>query len=79
MSTATISSKGQITIPVNIRNRLELQAGDRVDFMIDASGRVSFMPITKNVVSLKGIVTAPSKAVSVEDMKLAVKDRAGKL
>ena len=30
MTTATISSKGQITIPVNVRNDLQVDAGDRV-------------------------------------------------
>lgn len=42
MSTATVTSKGQITIPVEIRTKLDLQTGDRVDFVIDESGRVSF-------------------------------------
>lgn len=78
MSTATVTSKGQITIPVEIRTRLDLQAGDRIDFVMDDFGRVSFLPVTKNVVSLKGIIGKPDKSVSVEDMKATVKARGSK-
>ncbi len=79
MSTATVTSKGQITIPVEIRTKLDLQTGDRVDFVIDESGRVSFLPVTKNIVSLKGIIAKPDKSVSIEDMKATVRARGGKL
>lgn len=78
MSTATVTSKGQITIPIEIRAKLDLKAGDRIDFVIDESGRVSFLPVTKNIVALKGIVAKPDKSVSIEDMKATVKSRGGK-
>ena len=32
---STISSKGQITVPLEIRNRLGLRTGDRVEFVVD--------------------------------------------
>jgi AbrB family looped-hinge helix DNA binding protein len=38
---ATLTSKGQITIPVKLRARLNLKAGDKVEFFLDGSGRVS--------------------------------------
>lgn len=78
MSTATVTSKGQITIPVEIRTRLDLQTGDRIDFVMDDAGRVSFLPVTQNVMSLKGIIAKPDKSVSIEDMKATVKVRGGK-
>ena len=34
---STVSSKGQITVPLEIRNRLGLKAGDRVEFVLEAS------------------------------------------
>jgi antitoxin PrlF len=40
---STISSKGQITLPQEIRNRLGLKAGDRVDFLVE-SGRTTIRP-----------------------------------
>jgi antitoxin PrlF len=37
---STISSKGQITVPVEIRNRLGLKQGDRVEFVVDENGTI---------------------------------------
>ena len=34
-ASSTISSKGQITVPLEIRNRLGLRKGDRVEFVVD--------------------------------------------
>ena len=78
MSTATVTSKGQITIPVDIRAGLGLEAGDRINFVFDDElGRVVFLPATKNVTSLKGIVAKPDTPVSIEDMKATVKAKGG--
>ena len=78
MSTATITSKGQITIPKDVRASLGLQCGDKIDFIIEASGDVRFLPIIKDVSTLKGIVARPKKAVSIEDMKATVRTRANR-
>ncbi len=40
MATAIISSEGQTTIPQEIRELLGLQSGDRIDFIVEADGRV---------------------------------------
>ena len=40
---STISSKGQITVPLEIRNRLGLKTGDRVEFVLD-EGRTTIRP-----------------------------------
>jgi AbrB family looped-hinge helix DNA binding protein len=37
---STISSKGQVTVPQEIRNRLGLTTGDRLDFVIDGDRTV---------------------------------------
>ena len=79
MSTATITSKGQITIPVDIRSALKLEAGDRVDFVLDETGKVLFMPVSKSVTTLKGIVKRPDKPVSLEEMNATIKAKGGKL
>lgn len=79
MSTSTVTSKGQITIPKLIREQLKIQAGDKVHFFIDDSGRVIFLPVKTDVRSLKGIVPKPKKPVSVEDMNEAIKAGRGGL
>jgi AbrB family looped-hinge helix DNA binding protein len=77
MSTATITSKGQITIPVKIRTGLGLHAGDKINFVMDGD-TVRFLPATKNITSLKGMITKPDTPVSIEDMKETIKARGGK-
>lgn len=42
-SSSTISSKGQITVPLDIRRRMGLKEGDRVEFVID-NGRTILRP-----------------------------------
>jgi AbrB family looped-hinge helix DNA binding protein len=42
MPSAMVTSKGQITIPKRIRDFLQVKPGDRIDFDIDASGKVDF-------------------------------------
>ena len=73
MSAATITTKGQITIPKDIRTLLDLHSGDKINFIAEESGEVRFLPATRDVSTLKGIVTKPKKAVSVEDMKATIK------
>ena len=73
MSAATVTSKGQITIPKEIRAMLDLHSGDKVNFIVDESGGVRFVPLTGDVKSLKGIVPRPEKPVSVQDMKSTIR------
>ena len=41
---ATLSSKGQVTIPVETRDMLRLNAGDKIDFVVFDKNRVEMMP-----------------------------------
>ncbi|OZI60754.1 AbrB/MazE/SpoVT family DNA-binding domain-containing protein [Bordetella genomosp. 11] len=80
MTSATITSKGQITIPIDVRNDLGVGTGDRIEFVLnETSGRYELVPATTAVTSLKGLVSKPSKPVSVDDMNAAIAARgAGK-
>ena len=75
MSTATMTTKGQVTIPLDVRQRLGLDAGDRVEFVELAGGEFAIKPAIDDVRSLKGLLQKPAKPVSVEDMKTAVRMR----
>lgn len=78
MSISTITSKGQTTIPVEIRRRLKLKAGDRVEFIVEADGRVVLVPATVDVRELKGLLAPAPRRVSLEEMKAAIRKRAGR-
>jgi AbrB family looped-hinge helix DNA binding protein len=56
MPTATVSSKGQITIPIEVRKALALRAGDRVNFFEDEEGRFTFEPKTSSIMDLEGML-----------------------
>jgi len=45
MITATITSKGQITIPKDIREQLDLHAGDKIRFIEEEDGSINLLPI----------------------------------
>ncbi len=69
MAEATITSKGQITVPKEIRKALDVQPGDVLDFVIDERGKVSVHPLRGDVRRLRGILKRPGqKPVSVEEM-----------
>ncbi|RAS15463.1 AbrB/MazE/SpoVT family DNA-binding domain-containing protein [Paraburkholderia bryophila] len=76
MTAATITSKGQVTIPVDVRNQLGLEAGDRIEFSFnEETGRYEVYPATRSLASLKGIVKKPAKPVSIEDMNRAIAEQ----
>jgi antitoxin PrlF len=75
MTTATLTSKGQITIPADVRHDLKVDAGDRVEFIQIAPGRYEFVAATQNVTALKGMFGKPRKLVSIDDMNKAIANR----
>ena len=75
MATATLTSKGQITIPVQVRTALGLETGDRVEFVEMEDGKFSIIAASKTVHDLQGLIQAPAKAVSLEDMNRAIVTR----
>ncbi len=72
MPLATITSKGQVTIPKSIREHLGVGPGDRIVFRETESGEVVVEPATVDVMSLRGMFKA-SRHVSLEEMDEAVR------
>ena len=75
MSTATLTSKGQITIPIAVRNELQLDTGDRVAFVQIAPGRFELIANTSDVTELKGLFGIPKKTISIKAMNQAIAKR----
>lgn len=72
MATATLTSKGQITIPAQVRASLGLSAGDRIEFVELDKGRFAIMAATQSVKDLKGMIRRPAQPVSIESMNSAI-------
>ena len=76
MSTAVVTSKGQITIPKPVRDGLGVESGDRVEFVELQRGVYTVVAATRDIRDLKGVIAKPAKPVSVEDMNKAVRRHA---
>ena len=73
MAVATLTSKGQTTIPKQVREHLKLNAGDKLDFVIESGGRVVIRPAKLDVRDLKGLLKRrDGKVLSVEEMNAAI-------
>jgi AbrB family looped-hinge helix DNA binding protein len=69
IAASTLTSKGQITIPKEIRERLRLQPGNRVEFHIDGHGQVIMRAKNVDVRELKGMIRSRRKTpLSIEEM-----------
>ena len=71
MATAKVTSKGQITIPLDVRKALGLKAGSRVEFVAQTDGSYEMLPATRSIKDLKGVVHT-RRTVSIGEMDEAV-------
>ena len=81
MPTVTLTSKGQITIPIEIRRKLRLKDGDKIDFFETEEGMYAMRPKTGSIMELKGVLqqlgyAVPNPAVTIEEMNSAVLEMA---
>ena len=72
MASATLTSKGQITVPVEVRRTLGLEPGDRLLF-VEEAGAFRIVPANAPVTALKGMVSKPAKPVSLADMDRVIR------
>ena len=76
MALATLTSKGQVTIPKVIRESLRLHAGDKLEFFITEQNEALLRPITKKVDDVFGrLHKTGRKRVSVDKMNEGIKQR----
>ena len=61
MAIATLTSKGQITLPKEVREHLHLGEGDRLEFVIRSDGEVRVQPVTGSYLDLRGMVGRPGR------------------
>jgi antitoxin PrlF len=78
MPSASVTSKGQITLPKEIRDQLGVKTGDRVAFRQGDDGTIVVEAETTDLLTLKGAIRSRVRGVTVEDMKDAVRKQAAK-
>lgn len=68
---ATLTSKGQLTLPADLRKQLNLHAGDKVLFVVTENG-TEMLPFSRPVESLKSILPKLGKRLSLSEMDDAI-------
>jgi antitoxin PrlF len=77
MSESTVTSKGQITIPKSVRERLHLEAGDTVYFDVREDGTVVLKARNEPLEHLFGLLKGKTKrrrALTIDEMNPASMD-----
>lgn len=69
---ATVTSKGQVTLPAEARKRLRLGPGSKLEFIVHDDERLEAIPVVESLTSLKGMVPKPKKKLSLEEMDEAI-------
>jgi AbrB family looped-hinge helix DNA binding protein len=74
MPTATLTSKGQLTLPRQVRKHLRVQTGDTVEFIIGGDGEVRVRAGDVDVADLKGLLFEPrGRPVTIDQMEAAIR------
>ena len=74
---ATLTSKGQVTLPAPFRAALRLDAGARLDFALQDDGSIRVVPVSRDPLAVCAVLPKPLRGpVSVADMRAAVAGRA---
>jgi AbrB family looped-hinge helix DNA binding protein len=77
MPRATITSKGQLTLPKEVRSKLGVDLGDQVEFRIEADGSITVTSVRGSARELYGMLqTNGGATTSVEEMDRAISQTA---
>ena len=72
VAVSRVTSKGQVTIPEEIRRQYDLQAGERIEWEVTDHGTVELRKAGGTLEALTQILPKPKRALSVEEMDRAV-------
>lgn len=74
MPTSVMTRRGQITIPVEVRGKLHLDVGDRVEFVEMDDGRFLIVPVNQDIRVLKGSIGKGASPVCVDEMNRVIRE-----
>ena len=76
MAVAILTTKGQVTIPKEIRESLQLRTGDKIEIIVTEKREAIIRPISKKVDDVFGKLHKPErKTIPLEAMDEAIRDR----
>ena len=76
MSTTTLTSKGQVTLPKAVRDRLGLKPGDKLSCRVAGEDEIVIRRKERDVKDLVGLLKAPGRRKTTDDMRRAVEEGA---
>ena len=77
MPTATLTSKGQMTIPKDVRDDLGLNIGDRIEVIVQPDGTIRLIPLKVRLDDLRGILGKPKRPLPGKALDRAIRDAWG--
>jgi len=72
MELSTLTSRGQMTLPVEIRKALRLHAGDKLNCFVNDEEQIVIVPAKGSIKDLKGMFPKPKRAATQEDIDNAI-------
>lgn len=70
---STITSKGQTTVPKEIRDKLKLKPGDKIEYVVDEDGQVTLKARNRRMADFAGILgKPPGGPLTIEEMDDAI-------
>lgn len=73
---ATVTSKGQVTLPKEVRERLRVREGDKVRFIVEEGARIAVTRAEHSIRDLFGILGKPRRGATLEEMNEAIRQHA---
>ena len=73
---ATMTSKGQVTLPIEVRERLRLHTGCKIRFTLESDNRAVVTPVETRLSDLVGLLGKPKRSVTLEEMDEAIRQGA---
>lgn len=71
---SSITSKGQVTIPTIIREKMQINNKSKIEFIIQ-DNCILMVPINSSITNLQGVLSRPSKPLSVEEMDEVIRNK----
>ena len=75
MAVATLTSKGQMTIPKQVRQALQLRSGDKIEIIVTTQQEAILRPLSKKVDDVFGRLGKTGKSASINEMDDAIRNR----